>query len=148
MSKQEKLIQSIEDGDFKTFKLLIKDSEINPLENDNYAIRLASYKGFLDFVKLLLNDIRVNPSANKNESLLLAAKYGHIEVVKLLLNDSRVSPLDFKHTAIYTAFQNRELEVVKLLWKDNVVKNSLRENDYELYEFLMTEYSKDKIINF
>jgi len=83
-------------------KLLLTDTRVNPSDEDNYAIQLASETGRFEVVKLLLEvgpserfpkRERVNPSAYRNFAIRKASENGHLEIVKLLLNDSRVEAL-------------------------------------------------------
>jgi hypothetical protein len=47
-------------------KVLLSDPRVDPSDENNYAIRLASYYGYLKIVKLLLSDPRVDPSDENN----------------------------------------------------------------------------------
>ena len=100
----------------------IKTSHINalvdPSENDNWAIRIASQNGYVEIVRLLLADPRVDPFATNNWAIRYASENGHIEVVRLLLEDSRVDPSDQNNYAIRCASLNRHLGVVRLLLTD------------------------------
>ena len=62
---------------------------INPSYCDNYAIRYASARGFVDVVDRLLEDKRVDPSALNNEAIRFATKNGQIEVIKRLIKEKR-----------------------------------------------------------
>ncbi len=100
-------------------KLLTQDATLDPSDDNNYAIRISSKKGFSDIVKFLLQDKRVDPSAyqyplDDSEALAYASMRGHIDVVKLLLQDKRVVP---SLNAINWACMCGRIDVVKLLFK-------------------------------
>ena len=108
MTKQEEFEESIENSDIENVRLLLKDNNVNPADEQNWAIRYTSVFGYINFVKLLLKDKRVDPS-------------------------------DYANYAITHAYKNGHLNVVKLLWKDIRVKNTLQENDLQLYNKLMLQ---------
>ena len=64
--------------------------EVDPSEDGNYAIRMASINGHTEVVRLLLQDRRVDPSDDNNKSIKWASRNGHTDIVKLLLQDERV----------------------------------------------------------
>jgi hypothetical protein len=84
---EDELIYAVSSTDNKELVKKILKSGVNPAADDNYAIKLAAYKGRTEIVRLLLGDSRVDPSAHYNEAINLAAGRGHIEIVKLLLGE-------------------------------------------------------------
>jgi hypothetical protein len=69
------------------------ENGIDPSVYCNYAIRLASAKGYIDVINILLHDGRINPSAESNLALKNAVRYGHLSVVDLLLQDKRIKSI-------------------------------------------------------
>ena len=67
MTKQEKFEKAVRENNIETVKKLLKDSEVDPADNDNYAIRCASEYGYIEIVKLLLADKRVDPADMWNQ---------------------------------------------------------------------------------
>ena len=131
-------IWSLEKGNTKITKLLLKDRRVNPAVNDNYAIKKASRKGYLEIVKLLLNisfsnlspnHNRVNPAIEDNYPIRLASLAGHTEIVKLLLKDSRVNPSANANQAFRWACIYRRPKIVKLLLKNSRVNPYDRDNE-------------------
>jgi len=118
-------INAIKNDNAVVVKKMIDNGIVDPSADDNYAIRYASYTGYLGVVKVLLRDSRVDPSANDNYAIQYASEYGYTEVVKVLLQDSRVDPSADDNYAIQYASANGHLEIVKLLLQDKRVKNSL-----------------------
>ena len=127
---QIKTIFKLEDKDkiFEILSLLIKHDLIDPLANNNYAIRMAARYGHHQVVKLLLDwrsqpdpkghIKRVDPSADNNYAICYTARNGHDKVVKLLLADKCVDPSADNNCAICYAAENGHIEVVKLLLAD------------------------------
>ncbi len=66
MTYQEELYQAVSNNDLDRSKSLIINTEVNPIENCNWAMAISSDKGHFDIVKLLLKDPRVNPSDDDN----------------------------------------------------------------------------------
>src|SRR3989304_1464205 len=71
-------------------KLLLQYPIVDPSDENNRAIRLASRNGHVEVVKLLLQDPRVDPSDKNNYAIRYASENGDVEIVKLLLQDHRV----------------------------------------------------------
>ena len=115
MTKQEKFKKAVGKNDIESVKELLKDSEVDPVDHDNYAIRAASKNGYVEVVRLLLNDVRVDPGAKVNYAIGVASQNGHVDVVRLLLDDDRVNPADDNNQAIRTASKS---EVVDMLYDD------------------------------
>ena len=160
MSIQEQFYKSIEDGDIENFNLLMKNKEVNPADDNNKAIVLASRSGHFDIVKLLLNDKRVNPSDCYNSSIIAASDIGYFDIVNLLWQDQKVKDtLKIDDKELYNELIKNDIkdkiedfwwkfydyiENVKLILKDKKVNPSLKEDYFELYEILI---EKDKIQN-
>jgi hypothetical protein len=92
-------------GHFDIVKDLSQDSRVNPSDNHDHALRLASQygslfsrqiltflTGHLPIVEILLADTRTNPGNYFNFAVREASSNGHAEVVAALLKDSRVDP--------------------------------------------------------
>ena len=77
-----------------------------------------------------------------------AIENNNINNVKLLLNDKRVDPSDDNNWAIKLASQNGHVDIVNLLWQDQRIKNSLENDDKELYNKLIKNDIKDKVKDF
>lgn len=104
------------------------NDSINLSFSDDYPIRYASVKGYVDMIKLLLKNEKVNPSANYNEAIRKASEYGHFETVALLLTDKRVDPSDCNNYAIQYSSENGHSKVVELLLNDKRVDPSVYDN--------------------
>lgn len=100
---------------------MLKDTDIDPSDRGDEAIRLAALNGHVAIVKLLLSDSRVNPCARDNCAFRWAASKGHAEVVVLLLSDPRIDPAAGRNSALKRASQNRNWHLMKLLSKDHRV---------------------------
>jgi hypothetical protein len=107
--------------------------------NKQYIFHNAVKHNLLDEVELLLEDKDVNPSSNKNFMIRLSSLYGYIDMTKLLLNDKRVNPSDLNNLAIISAFEKGTDEIVNLLWKHQSVKNTLINDDINLYNILVAK---------
>jgi len=81
--------------------------QVDPAEQDNEAIKLASMKGRIEVVRLLLADNRVDPGAEVNHSIKAASLNGHAEVVQELLKHPRVNPAVCHNRANSMGFRRR-----------------------------------------
>ena len=116
MTKQKRFEKAVRENDIETVKKLLKDSEVDPAADYNYAIRYASEYGYAEVVRLLLDGVRVDPRACDNYAIRQASHNGHVEVVRLLLDDDRVNPADDNNFAI--RYANEHDEIVKMLYYD------------------------------
>jgi hypothetical protein len=90
MKPQELFNNAVKYNIYQLIPDLLKNKEVDPSANDNYAIARASFEGYLEIVKELLKDKRVNPSDNNNYAITKASSEGYLEIVKELLKDERV----------------------------------------------------------
>ncbi len=63
---------------------------VDPSNNSNQFLRLASDYGHVEVIKLLLSDERVDPTYLENGAIRIASDRFRMKVVKLLLSDRRV----------------------------------------------------------
>lgn len=84
--------QASVEGNMDEVIRLLRDPRVDPSDNGNLAICLASEHGHLTVVEQLILDPRVDPSANKNLAIRLASEHGHVSIVDRLLQDPRVDP--------------------------------------------------------
>lgn len=77
-------------GNVEIVKSLIENDLVDPSEQNNYAIIIASRDNKLEIIKQLLKDDRVDASDNNNKAIRLAFKNEHYEIVKLLFNIEKV----------------------------------------------------------
>ena len=99
-------------------------------------------------VKLLLADRRGDPAADSNSAIRCASRNGNTEVVKLLSSDPSVYPAASANYAIVKASENGHSDVVNLLWKNKKVKETLKNNDLNLFNSLTQLDIKEKIKSF
>ena len=71
MDIQKEFIEACKIGDFDKVKYILINETVNPADNNNYAIQLASQKGHYNIVKLLLENNRVKNSFNNTQKLKL-----------------------------------------------------------------------------
>ncbi|KAI8898483.1 hypothetical protein BC833DRAFT_620300 [Globomyces pollinis-pini] len=117
--KQKLFEDSIQWGHSKELKLSLTDHCINPSENDNWAIRITSAKGYKDNLSILLRDQRIDPSAKDNMCIRLAAENGHADCVRLLLDHPNVDPSAKNNAALRWASRNGHSKCVSILLSDS-----------------------------
>ena len=148
MTKQDEFNAAINFSQISKLKLLINDENVDPSYNNNNAIRFSSENGHTEIVELLLNDKRIDPAYDNNWAIQSAIIDGYISIVELLLADERVDPSDEMNYALLLALdykQNniKQNNIFNLLWKDKRIKNTLKNDNLELYNNLTrTEIEK------
>ena len=147
----KKIIQSIKEGDFNTFKNIIENNEINLGTKRNLFIRLIALNNRTEFFFYIFNSKKfkeVNFSYEKNYCIRYFSEQGNIKVVNALLTFNDIDPSDFRNLAIRNAYSNKHFDIVDLLWSLEEVKESLKEDDFNLYQTLFHEKTINNIKNF
>ena len=121
LNDNEAIKVAAELGHMNIVEILIKDTRVNPADQNNWGIRGAASYGHTDTVAVLLKDTRVNPADQNNNALVWAAKNGHTNTVATLMKDTRVNPADINKFAIRWAAQYGHTNTVATLIKDNRV---------------------------
>ena len=75
---------AIEGNCWNLVEELLRNPNVDPSVNYNYAICKASREGHVEVVRLIMKDPRVDPSAFGNYAIRYASWRGHVEVVQLL----------------------------------------------------------------
>lgn len=101
---------------------------VDPSEDNNYSIRMASRGGYIDIVNRLLDDPRVDPGVNNNEVLLLATLWNQKEVMNRLLEDPRVDPT-VNNNYIITLAPTKDIRSI-LLEDPRVYNNPIIQEQY------------------
>jgi ankyrin repeat protein len=118
------LVTACKNGDIQSVRLLLEDPLVNPADDHNQAIILASAHGHEDIVRLLMADPRVNPADKNSIALYWAAINGYPNVVRLLLNDPRINPV----MSFLEACEEGQTESVRILLADRRVDPSVNRN--------------------
>ena len=123
-------IDMCSDGNLKAVKEMLKDPEVDPAYDDNYAIQKAVYYGRVSIVKELLKDSRVDPSDDNNFALCWAAESKKADkTIELILKDPRVDPTENDNEPLITACRAENYNVVKILLDDGRVNLNARNGD-------------------
>jgi hypothetical protein len=138
---------AVENGHLNIVKILLSECNLTHYEN-NVAITLASKNGHTDVVRLLLNDERFHPFQDNYYSLRRSVNYAYFDIVKLLLNHPKAKPEVDSNWCISQAYKNGNMNIVMLLWNCNNVRNTLENNNKELYDHLIKIDITPKINNF
>lgn len=150
-TNNEKIIQSIKKNDFNTFKDIIENKNINLSSERNLFIRLIALYNRTDFFFYIFNSERakeVDFTSEKNYCVRYFSENGNLEVVAALLTIPKIDTSDFRNLAIRNAYSNNHHKVVDLLWCSHKVQESLKNDDFELYQQLFHKKTIDNIKNF
>lgn len=146
---------SSENGYLEIVKLLLEDEQVDPSDDNNYALKLACESGHLEIVRLLLEDKRVDPSDSyySYDSLAIASEKGHLDIVELLIYDERADPSADNNMSIRLASKNGHLDIVDLLfydervdpsdYDDDALYSAVDNNHYEIVKLLLTDKRVD-----
>ena len=135
----EYFLRYCNDDNIILIKILLTHNKIDPSMNDNFAIRYASHNGHLSIVEKLLKDERVDPSADNNFAIQYASHNGHLSIVERLLKDERVDPSADNNLTVRLALVNCHLQVIDRLLKDERVKNTLSEEEKNIYKKMISK---------
>ena len=93
--------------------------------------------------KLLLED-----NAYDSWAFRFACDEGLFDIVRLLLENKMHDPCKIQNAAIYFAYEKKFHKIVQLLWNDKRVRNTLENDNVELYNELIQKYLTIKINTF
>ena len=150
-NNNKKLTQSIKENDFNTFKDIIENKNINLSSERNLFIRLIALYNRTDFFFYIFNSEKskeVDFTSEKNYCIRYFSENGNLEVVAALLTIPKIDTSDFRNLAIRNAYSNKHYEVVDLLWCTNKVQESLKNDDFNLYQSLLHKKTINNIKNF
>ncbi len=128
--------------------LLINKKSVNPNDKAHIAIRNAAEQGHIEIVKLILNHKKFIYSDKITYAIVFAIRQEHYDIAYLLINDKRI-PLDkYENAIIKTAFNYKLEDMIDLIWKDKAVRNTLINDDNELYNIFTQQNITNKLIEF
>jgi hypothetical protein len=142
MIQQDLFYKVVEMNDFDNVKLLLNEEGVDPSLHNNYALRLSSRLGYTNIVEILLKHKLVCYVDHIALAFVVASENGHLNVVKLLLKEKSYTPAIDGNDAIIKSYQNKHCDVVDFLWKDQRIKDTLINDNKEIYNELI---QKDKI---
>jgi ankyrin repeat protein len=138
--KCELFIDECKEGNLDAVKKMLKDPEIDPAYDDNYAIQKAVYNGHISIVKELLKDSRVDPSDDNNFALCWSAESKKAaKTIEFILKDKRVDPTENNDEPLINACRAENYNVVKVLLEDGRVNLDARNNDAIHYILINAE---------
>jgi L-lysine 2,3-aminomutase len=79
---------------------------------------------------------------------IIACQDGDLDIIKESLKNPKVEPASNGNYAINTAYEHKYQDIVLLLWNNECVKNTLKEDNIELYNKLITLDIKEKVRGF
>ena len=149
MNKIREFKSAIYFNDFNKVSLLLKDKTFNQFNSLNEDIIEAAGQGYISIVELLLNEPRINITAEQiNQAICMASFNGFYEIVTSLLSKKNINPAYDKNYSIIYASYNKHNDVVELLWKYKIVKNTLKNDNIELYNKLIKKDIGSKVREF
>ena len=84
----------------------------------------------------------------KQEEFNDAVKRNRIKIVKLLIKDKNVDPSYCSNSAICNSFYRGYTDIIDFLIKDSRVKNTLKNDNLEIYNNLLKFVVQNKIGEF
>lgn len=116
----------VEMGWWRSAGLALRKRVSCPSQNNQYAIRYASYFGQTELVAMLSSIAVVDPSVESNFALRWACRNGHVGVVKILMQHSRINPNDVFPHIFRLAARNGHTQILRLLLEDQRLHPSER----------------------
>ena len=156
------LIQAVENNSVFIFNLIvnhktfIEDNNINQEYRDDTkyqkiqnslsdCLYVATKYDLEHFCHLILKEYKNKTYGHLDISIHKAAFFNSVNILKTLLSNKKIDPTFGENKAITSAFNKKNNNAVALLWKDERVKNTLKKDNIDLYNFLKIE---NNITNF
>lgn len=104
-------------GNIEILNMLLRDRRVDPSDNDNRALYMATLHGRSEVVRILLaiEDVR---NANLSDSFISAAKHGYLDIVDLFLTMTSIDPSIRNNLALKEAFYAQHFDIVHRLTLD------------------------------
>jgi hypothetical protein len=144
----ELLKKAIEKKQIDIVNFILNEEEYNPFIGKNDLIGVSIEKGFDCAVKSLLLSKYFNPSFNFDVHLFDFIVGEKIELIKIVLKNKNIDLTRNENILINYADSNDMEEIVDLLFKNKKVKNTLMNNNIELYNKLNKKIISNKLGNF
>lgn len=103
--------------------LLINNEFLDPILDDNYALRVACSKGYLDIVKALIKDKKIKLTKNEN-GFYFALLNNHLDMVCFLINHKSFTYFDIIERNIDKILKG-DINIVKLLSNKEKIMNNI-----------------------
>lgn len=118
---REEFEDAVQNGDARGVEHALKRArtEIDPTEDNYYALQLATSMGHADVTRAILADPRVKPPEEISLEILSSAIHsGYPESVIALLDSQKVDPGINENEALYTAVEIGVEDIVEILLND------------------------------
>jgi hypothetical protein len=102
----------------------------------------------LSEVELLLKNKSLDDYKKRSKALQHSSFMGLIEMTELLLSDELINPALNKNYAINVSYIKGYKHIIALLWNDQRVKNTLKNDNLELYNLLIQKEVHSKLKKF
>ena len=130
-------------------ELLLNNENINFFdENLVWVIKHPSQNGDIETIKAIINNKRFDITEHIASGIISAAENGYVDIVELFLSDDRLNPLQSHSWAITQANKLKHYNVVTLLWRKTNVKDTLKNDNINLYNKLIQEDIQNKVSKF
>ena len=91
----------------------------------------------IDCFRVILKSAKAIPSTANNYIFFLAIEKGFVEIVDLLLKTEKIKVTEGHNKAICLANKNKKEKIIKLLWNRKEVKDTLMEDNIDLYNTII-----------
>ncbi|KAJ3071388.1 hypothetical protein HDU98_005418 [Podochytrium sp. JEL0797] len=119
---------SARSGYLEVVRLLLSNPDVNPADQQHYAIASTPDDEFPEVVKLLLTDERIDPTAQNHLAIRWACDHDHLSTVQLLLADPRIDPGTNNNYVALQLLNKNHPDVVLDLLTHNRIDPSVAEN--------------------
>ena len=142
------ILNCIKKSKIKLLRAIIKNTDVDPSINNNAAFKLALERRKITVIKCLLEDDRVDPNVDNNFILNRCCMYKKNKLAEVLINHKKTILNANNNKAIYLAYTNKNFEIVDLLFSFDSVKESVKLDHPDIYNYLISVEIKKKMLNF
>jgi hypothetical protein len=142
-------IHLIYTNDFDAISVLLARDDIMASCSYNNIINKAIENGNFKIFKALMLDDRISAEFYYNGSIEKASRSGNFEIVEFLFKDKHTENYAFEDSdAIELSVESGNEKITSFLWKNDILKESLKYDNIDLYNELKLKYIEDKIAMF
>jgi hypothetical protein len=135
----------------KTLKYFLNKKESKSLDFSETYLDLLSRaisEENKEITYYLINNPYYNLIKKDDYSIIMAIKNNNEKLFNILLQHKNTDVIGYEGQTFYCAWELGNQNIINALWKDEKIRNSLEENDYDLFVFFRQKFLCDKLYNF
>lgn len=143
-------------GDFEALKVLLNHNIIKPDENNNYIIKMASHKGYLNIINYLVMEYKVDITLENNICFLYACQSGNKDIIRYILETKKIKSNFNNNEGLKLAVINGHLEVASMFIEEykcdeqsvnkEIIQKALQNGFTTMVEYILARQAGRKTV--